>query len=276
MGAFHQFGKILDGYPKLLEEMHKSRLPQQPNFRGNPKVKAVILAGGKGTRLAPYTTVFPKPLMPVGEMPILEIIIRQLKAAGVTDIVLCVGYLSSLLEAYFGNGEKLGTKITYSHELEPLGTAGPLSLVSGLDDTFFVMNGDLLTTIDYRAMLKFHKAHGQVATIGVASKDIKIDLGVLEISDDRKLVNYIEKPILSYKVSMGIYLFEPDVLSEVHGKGRLDLPNLVLSLKKIGKTPMAFDSNCRWLDIGRVDDYAAASETFERDRSLYLPDAGVA
>lgn len=234
-------------------------------------MKAVILAGGRGTRLAPYTTVFPKPLMPVGDMPILEIIIRQLRAAGVTDIVLCVGYLSSLLEAYFGHGEKLGVKIAYSHEDEPLGTAGPLGLVDGLDETFFVMNGDLLTTIDYRAMLAFHRGHGRSATIGVASKDIKIDLGVLEISADSALTNYIEKPVLNYKVSMGIYVFEPGVLAEIRGKGRLDLPDLVLNLKKAGQSPMAFDSNCRWLDIGRVDDYAMASETLQRDRALYLP-----
>jgi NDP-sugar pyrophosphorylase family protein len=235
-------------------------------------VKAVILAGGRGTRLAPYTTVFPKPLMPVGEMPILEIIIRQLKAAGITDVVLCVGYLSSLLEAYFGYGEKLGVRITYSHETEPLGTAGPLGLVSGLDETFLVMNGDLLTTIDYRAMLDFHRAHGRSATIGVASKDVKIDLGVLEVADDHTLTNYIEKPVLKYKVSMGIYVFEPGVLAEIRGKGRLDLPDLILNLKASGQSPMAFDSNCRWLDIGRVDDYAAASETLLRDRALYLPE----
>lgn len=237
-------------------------------------MKAVILAGGKGTRLAPYTTVFPKPLMPVGDMPILEIIIRQLKAAGIREIVLCVGYLSSLLEAYFGYGEKLGVSIRYSHETEPLGTAGPLGLVSGLDETFLVMNGDLLTTIDYRAMLDFHRGHGRSATIGVASKDVKIDLGVLEITDEHKLDNYIEKPLLKYKVSMGIYVFEPEVLNQIQGKGRLDLPDLILGLKKAGQSPMAFDSNCRWLDIGRVDDYADASETLERDRHLYLPDAG--
>lgn len=234
-------------------------------------MKAVILAGGRGTRLAPYTTVFPKPLMPVGDMPILEIIIRQLKAAGVTDIVLCVGYLSSLLEAYFGHGEKLGVTISYSHESEPLGTAGPLGLVEGLDETFFVMNGDLLTTIDYRAMLDFHRGHGRSATVGVASKDIKIDLGVLEIAADHALTNYIEKPVLNYKVSMGIYVFDPGVLKEIRGKGRLDLPDLILKLKNSGQSPMAFDSNCRWLDIGRVDDYAMASETLQRDRALYLP-----
>ena len=236
-------------------------------------MKAVILAGGKGTRLAPYTTVFPKPLMPVGDMPILEIIIRQLKAVGIDEIVLCVGYLSSLLEAYFGFGEKLGVRISYSHESEPLGTAGPIGQVQGLDETFIVMNGDLLTTIDYRDMLKFHRGHGQCATIGVASKDVKVDLGVLEIASDHKLTNYIEKPVLKYKVSMGIYIFEPTVLAEIHGKGRLDLPDLILGLKESGKSPMAFDSNCRWLDIGRVDDYAAASEALERDRHLYLPNA---
>src|SRR5262249_15511455 len=133
-------------------------------------MKAVILAGGKGTRLAPYTTVFPKPLMPVGDMPILEIMIRQLRHRGITELILCVGYLGALLEAYFGNGEKLGVNISYSYESEPLGTAGPIGLIGGLDETFFVMNGDLLTTIDFSAMLRFHRDHGRIATIGLADK----------------------------------------------------------------------------------------------------------
>lgn len=236
-------------------------------------MKAVILAGGKGTRLAPYTTVLPKPLMPVGDMPILEIIIRQLRTHGVTDIVLCVGYLGALLEAYFGNGTRLGVSIRYSYETEPLGTAGPLGLLGGLDDTFFTMNGDLLTTIDFGAMLKFHRAHGKVATVGLADKRVKIDLGVIETAPDGRLTNYIEKPELNYKISMGIYVFEPAVLSHIRGSGRIDLPDLILKLVKEKRDPMTFDSNCSWLDIGRAEDYAAASEIFEKNRAEYLKGA---
>jgi len=237
-------------------------------------MKAVILAGGKGTRLAPYTTVFPKPLMPVGDMPILEIMIRQLRHRGITELILCVGYLGALLEAYFGNGEKLGVNISYSYESEPLGTAGPIGLISGLDETFFVMNGDLLTTLDYSAMLRFHRDHGRIATIGLADKTVTVDLGVVETSPDHALTRYIEKPVLQYKVSMGIYVFEPGILGYIHGKGRLDLPDLVMHLVNDGKPPMTFDSHCQWLDIGRVEDYASATEAFARDRALFLPAAG--
>lgn len=233
-------------------------------------MKAVILAGGKGTRLAPYTTVLPKPLMPVGDMPILEIIIRQLRSYGVTEIILCVGYLGSLLEAYFGNGERLKVSIRYSYEEEPLGTAGPLGLPSGIDDTFFAMNGDLLTTIDYGAMLAFHRSHGKIATVGLANKQVKIDLGVIETDSDGRLTNYIEKPQLNYKVSMGIYVFEPEVLNFIRGVGRIDLPDLILRLMNDKKDPMTFDSNCSWLDIGRAEDYAAATDVFDKKRSEYL------
>jgi NDP-sugar pyrophosphorylase family protein len=234
-------------------------------------MKAVILAGGKGTRLAPYTTVLPKPLIPVGDMPILEIIIRQLKSHGITEIILCVGYLGALLETYFGRGDRWGVSITYSYETEPLGTAGPLGLLDGLTDTFFAMNGDLLTTIDYSAMLAYHRAHGKVATIGLANKDVKIDLGVIESSPDGKLLNYIEKPLLKYKVSMGIYLFEPATLDFVRGAGRIDLPDLMLTLKERNLDPMVYDSNCGWVDIGKVEDHASASDIFQQNRSKYLP-----
>jgi NDP-sugar pyrophosphorylase family protein len=237
-------------------------------------MKAVILAGGKGTRLAPYTTVLPKPLMPVGDMPILEILIRQLRAHGIVEIILCVGYLASLLEAYFGNGERLGVSIRYSYEAEPLGTAGPLALPPGLDDTFFAMNGDLLTTLDFGAMLKFHRAHGNIATVGLADKKVKIDLGVIETTEDGRLIDYIEKPQLNYKISMGIYVFEPAVLDYIRGAGRIDLPDLILKLVKEKQNPMTFDSRCDWLDIGRSEDYAAASEVFEKNRAAYLGDLG--
>jgi NDP-sugar pyrophosphorylase family protein len=234
-------------------------------------MKAVILAGGKGTRLAPHTSVLPKPLIPIGDMPILEIMLRQLKTYGFTDVVLCVGYLSNLLEAYFGDGSRLGLAISYSHEEEPMGTAGPLGLVSGIEQTFFVMNGDLLSTIDFSAMLRFHRSHGRSATVGLADKTVKIDLGVIETSPGHVISDYIEKPSYTYKVSMGIYVFEPRVLAQIRKAGRLDLPDLILRLVGDGEQPMGFESNCRWLDMGRIEDYTAAVETFEKDRTVYLP-----
>jgi len=187
-------------------------------------------------------------------------------------VVLCVGHLSNLIEAYFGDGSKLGLSISYSHEAEPMGTAGPLGLVSGIDQTFFVMNGDLLSTIDFGAMLKFHRSHGRSATVGLADKTVKIDLGVIETSG-HVISDYIEKPSYTYKVSMGIYVFEPSILVHIRKAGRLDLPNLIMGLVNHGEQPMGFESNCRWLDMGRIEDYTAAVETFEKDRAVYLPPA---
>ena len=233
-------------------------------------MRAVILAGGKGTRLAPYTTVLPKPLMPIGEMPILEIVIRQLEKHGFNDLTLAVGYLAELLMAYCGDGSKFNVKLNYSREEQPLGTAGPISLVSDLNDTFLVMNGDLLTTIDYSAMLKYHKERGALATVACYQRDVKIDLGVIEVDSDNWVVNYIEKPTYHYSVSMGIYLFEPEVLQYIPKNQRLDLPELVINLMNADKKVNVFNFDGYWLDIGRPDDYEKAIEEFGKNRETFL------
>jgi NDP-sugar pyrophosphorylase family protein len=176
-------------------------------------MRAVILAGGKGTRLLPYTTVIPKPLMPVGDRPILELIIRQLKHYGFSRVTMAVGHLAELIEAYFGNGNKYGIKIDYSREDEPLGTIGSLSLIDTLDTTFLVMNGDVLTNLDYLKLVDFHKKNQAVATIASYNKEVKVDLGILEMDEGFELKDYIEKPTFKYDVSMGIYVFEPEILS---------------------------------------------------------------
>ena len=195
-------------------------------------MKAVILAGGKGTRLAPYTTILPKPLMPIGDMPSLEIVLRQLRGYGFKEISLAVGYLAELLMAYCGDGSKFGLQINYSYEDKPLGTAGPLSLVPGLDETFLVMNGDLLTTLDYREMYQFHRKRGAIATLATYEREVKIDLGVLEIDEGGWVKDYIEKPTYKYSVSTGVYIFEPEVLTYITPNQRLDLPELILKLKR--------------------------------------------
>jgi NDP-mannose synthase len=225
---------------------------------------------GQGKRLAPYTTVLPKPLLPVGDMPILEIVIRQLKNYGITEIIFCVGYLGTLLEAYFGSGTKFGVNISYSYEKEPLGTAGPLALVDGLSETFLVMNGDILTTIDYTQMVKFHKDHGEIATIGLTRKDINIDLGVIDVNSDATLKTYTEKPILKYLVSMGIYLFEPTVLKYIKSSVKLDLPDLVSKLTADRNRVMGYESDCIWLDVGRPEDHTVATEVFCKERWRFL------
>jgi len=236
-------------------------------------MRAVILAGGKGARLAPYTTVLPKPLMPIGEMPILEIVIRQLERHGFNDLTLAVGYLAELLMAYCGDGSKFNVKLGYSREEKPLGTAGPIALVPDLHDTFLVMNGDLLTTIDYSAMLRYHRERGALATIACYQRDVKIDLGVIEVGADNWVENYIEKPTYHYAVSMGIYLFEPEILKYIPHYQHLDLPELVTKLMKNGQRVNVFNFDGYWLDIGRHDDYERAIEEFSAHRADFLPEA---
>lgn len=234
-------------------------------------MRAVILAGGKGTRLAPYTTVLPKPLMPIDEMPILEIVMRQLAHHGIQDITLAVGYLAELLMAYCGDGSKFGVRLDYSREEQPLGTAGPISLIPGLSETFLVMNGDLLTTIDYGMMWKYHKERGAIATLASYRREVKIDLGVIE-SEDGWVKDYIEKPTYQYAVSTGIYIFEPDVLAFMERGQRLDLPELVLRLVRTGHKVNVYNFDGHWLDIGRHDDYDAAVQEFARHRNEFLVD----
>lgn len=234
-------------------------------------MKAIILAGGRGTRLAPYTTILPKPLMPIGDKPILDIVIRQLRHHGFNHITLAVGYLAELLMAYFGMGERFGVQIQYSREDKPLGTAGPLGLISGLTETFLVMNGDVLTAIDYTDMLANHRAIGAIGTVAIYSRNVKIDLGVVEYDDHQRLTNYIEKPTHHYHVSMGIYIFEARVLNFVSKGERLDLPDLVRRLITAGEIMNCYLYDGYWLDIGRPDDYQQAAADFEKLAPRLLP-----
>jgi NDP-mannose synthase len=236
-------------------------------------MKAVILAGGKGTRLAPYTRVLPKPLMPIGDMPILEILIRQLKCEGVEEVVLTVGHMAGLLRAFFNDGEQLGLNIRYSYEETPLGTAGPLALVDGLgDETFIVTNGDVLTTLRVSEMVRFHREQGAAATIAMHRRKVKIDLGVILCNGGPEVVGYIEKPTYDYSVSMGIYVFEPRVLSYIPPNQYLDFPNLVHKLLGAREKVVGYPFEGYWQDLGRPDDYEQANEDFERMRSEFLPE----
>jgi NDP-sugar pyrophosphorylase family protein len=236
-------------------------------------MRAVILAGGKGTRLAPYTTVLPKPLMPIDDMPILEIVIRQLARHGFGNITLAVGHLAELIMAYCGDGSKFNVRLTYSREEKPLGTAGPLSLVPALNETFLVMNGDLLTTLDYRAMWRYHNDRGAIATLASYSRDVKIDLGVVETDEEGWVTNYVEKPTYHYSVSTGIYIFEPAILDFIPPNQRLDLPELVLKLLHKGQRVNVHHFDGYWLDIGRHDDYELAMQEFSANRSSFLPES---
>jgi NDP-sugar pyrophosphorylase family protein len=230
-------------------------------------MKAVILAGGKGRRLEPYTTLLPKPLMPVGDMPVLEIILKQLKRAGFTEAILAVGHLAGLIEAYFGDGESLGIHLRYSVEHEPLGTVGPLKAMEPdlRDGSFLVMNGDVLTDLDLRELFEFHKKEKGSVTVCVNERKVGIDFGVVK-REGKEIVGYEEKPTLSYWVSMGIYVFHPDALRFVPESRPFDLPDLVLSLLENRKKVSAYPYDGFWLDIGREEDFRAAQSEFERMR----------
>lgn len=233
-------------------------------------MQVIILAGGKGTRLKPFTNAIPKPLMPIGDVPILEVVLRQLKAHGTERVVLAVNHLARLIEAFFGDGSRLGLKIVYSVEDEPLGTAGPLRLLENLDNDFLVMNGDLLTTIDYADLFERHLQSGAVATIATFQKEVKIDLGVLE-SNDGCFVDYIEKPTYNFTVSIGLYALSRRITQFIPGGEKFDMPDLILALHRAGEKVQCYAGDFQWLDIGRVDDYEKAVELFETNRNAYLP-----
>jgi len=233
-------------------------------------MKAVVLAGGKGTRLAPYTKILPKPLMPIGDMPILEVLLRQMRNAGIDEVILTVGHLSELLRAFFKDGSQFGIHITYSYESIPLGTAGPISLIQGLEDTFLVTNGDVLTTLNLQNLLSFHHQQKGIATIAVHHRKEKIDLGVIQWDGDYRITGYIEKPTYEYMVSMGIYVFEPRVLNYIPYGQYLDFPNLVQILIQAGERVVGYSFDGYWQDLGRPDDYENASHDFENMRADFL------
>jgi NDP-sugar pyrophosphorylase family protein len=235
-------------------------------------IRVVILAGGKGTRLRPYATSFPKPLMPVGDMPILEIVLRQLKHFGFRQVTLSVNHLAELIRTFCGDGRKWGLELSYCMEDKPLGTAGSLGLVENLTDPFLVMNGDLLTTLDYGALVDAHVASGASATIGVFPRQVHIDFGVVELDAQGHLTAYQEKPKLEYLVSMGVNVLSRNALDFIPHGQHLDIPTLMVNLKAAGRVVSTYRGVCEWLDIGRPDDYEQATECFERARAKYLPE----
>ena len=234
-------------------------------------MKAIILAGGKGTRLAPYTTVFPKPLMPIDGMPILEVIVRQLAHFKIKDLIFTVSPQSQpLISAYFGDGEKYGVTIAYSKEEQPLGTAGPLSLLPNLPETFLVMNGDVLTALNYQTLMRYHRKEKALITIAMSRKNIQVELGVMECDAKNRLIRYIEKPNLSYSVSMGIYVFEKKALRYLRERKRLDFPELIQTLLQAKEKVACYPSRDFWLDIGRHEDYEEAQKKFQEMRKKLL------
>jgi NDP-mannose synthase len=225
------------------------------------RVKAVVLAGGKGARLAPYTSILPKPLMPIGDRSILELVIGQFAAFGITDVTLCVGYLSHLIEAVLESRGDDGVQIKFVREKEALGTAAPLRLVEGLDQTFLAMNGDVLTTLPYDGFIRYHRRNRNALTIATRERQIQIDYGVLHLGENgrrNQVAAYVEKPRMTSVVSMGIYALEPKALKYIPESGYFDFPDLVQALLAAGEKVGAYRYDGLWFDIGRRDDYEEA------------------
>jgi NDP-mannose synthase len=236
--------------------------------------RAVILAGGRGSRLGPYTTVLPKPLLPVGDRAILDVVVHQLQSCGFRDLTLAVGYLAHLVRAVMGDGSRHGVNITYHHEEEPLGTVGPLATIDELDDTFLVMNGDVLTALDYGELVNIHRASGNVLTIASHRRTVHTEYGVLHLDgnagETRLVTGFEEKPAIPYVVSMGVYILEPRALDFITDGEYLDLPDLVLRLLDAEEPVGSFLYEGYWLDIGRHEDYEKALMEFEELRHMFL------
>ena len=226
-------------------------------------MKAIILAGGKGTRLKPYTTNFPKPLMPVGDKPILEMVVRKLKEAGIIDIYITTGHLSEMIRLFFGDGSKFGVNIKYSTEEKPLGTAGPIKLLKEyLNEDFIVMNGDVLSDLDFSKLINFHKINKNIATVSATLRQVFVDFGVVKFNENQDYTGWDEKPTIEYLVSMGIYVFSKKVLEFLPEKDYFGVPNLIETLHKEKQKVMGFIHKGYWLDIGRPEDYEKACNDF--------------
>ncbi len=232
--------------------------------------RAVILAGGKGTRLRPYTITFPKPLMPIGDYPILEVIIRQLTQYGFNHITMAVNHHAELIKAFFGDGSKWNIKIDYSFEEKALSTMAPLKLINDLPNDFLVMNGDILTDFNYGEFYDKHNRNKNIFTIASYQREVKSEFGVLEVNHENRLIGFQEKPISKYDVSMGIYMVSKEAVNFIPKNTFYGFNHLMLDLIKNGKNPSTDKFTGYWLDIGRPDDYEIAIEEFEKMENKFL------
>jgi NDP-sugar pyrophosphorylase family protein len=221
--------------------------------------RAAVLAGGLGTRLRPYTTVLPKPLVPVGDRPILELIFRWLAGHGVREVDVCIGHLGELIQTYFSQSETIppGLEVRWVWEREPLGTAGALRGIPTPRETLLVVNGDILTDLDPAPMLELHRTEGAALTIATRANLVPVELGVIE-HDGSRVTGYVEKPVLQYDASMGIYLYEPRALAALSDSA-VEFPELVLALLHAGETVAAYLTDSAWDHVGNLDQHQAAT-----------------
>lgn len=221
-------------------------------------MKAVIQCGGMGTRLRPFTSVLPKPLMPIGARPVLELLLKWLRRNGIEQVYVTTGYLGHLIRSVCGDGSQWNLKIRYTQEMEPLGTIGPLSLIrDDLDEPFLVLNGDVLTDLSLSRFVSVHKAHGDLVTIATSARLTKMDFGVIDEVDGAVKV-FREKPSLNHLVSMGIYCMNPGVMKFVPSGIPFGFDDLMLQMLQGGEVVHVFKHEGVWLDIGRVEDFQQA------------------
>jgi NDP-sugar pyrophosphorylase family protein len=232
--------------------------------------RAVILAGGKGTRLRPYTVVLPKPLMPISEYPILEIIVRQLAKTRFNEITIAVNHQADIIKAYFGDGSKWGIDINYSLEKIPLSTMGPLKLIKDLPDNFLIMNGDILTDLNFSELLEYHYKKKNIFTISSCKRKHKADFGVLEVNENNELISFKEKPVVEYYVSMGVYCANKEIINIIPENMEYGFDDLMIKLIELKKPAEVKSFDGYWLDIGRRDDYMKAIDEFETIRKNVL------
>jgi NDP-sugar pyrophosphorylase family protein len=235
-------------------------------------MRAVIMAGGKGARLRPFTTVIPKPLVPIGDMAIMEVVVRQLAHSGFDHITVAVSHLAHLIIAYFGDGSRWGLKIDYSFENKPLSTIGPLKLIEDLPDHFLVMNGDVLTDLDFGAVYRHHVEHGNLGTVTTFERDVEIDFGVIRYdAGENHIAGFMEKPVEHFNVCMGVNVFAKGMLDFVPDDVAFGFDDLLLKLIAESERICAYPYKGYWLDIGRPDDYDRANGEFDGLRDRLLP-----
>lgn len=226
-------------------------------------MRAIILAGGKGTRLKPYTATIPKPLVPIGDgTPILEVILRQLSANGFKEVTVALNHMANYIKAFFGDGSNLGIEMNYSQENKPLSTIGPLTLIENLPDNFLVMNGDILCNLNYKAFFEHHVTSKNDVTVSVFRRDSKIDFGVIGFDSTNRINSFTEKPTYNFDVSMGIYCISKKVIQALPENEIYGFDNLMLDGIKNNLKMEAVPFNGFWLDIGRPEDYDYANENY--------------
>ena len=229
-------------------------------------MKAVIQAGGQGTRLRPYTLILPKPLMPVGELPVIEMLLKWLRRSGVDKVCITLGHLGHLIRALCGDGRNWGMQICYCQEPEPLGTVGALNLLcEHINEPFLMLNGDLITDLDLRAFMDFHRQHDGLVTVGVTRKDIKVDLGVIELGDGNRIAKFLEKPTQNFTVSMGIYCMDPEVVELIPQGVPFGFDDLMLAMLDNQLPIYVYEHQGIWMDIGRHEDFKRAQDMVKEE-----------